>query len=176
MTVTHNDRPSVTAAVCQDEHYTEGETKTFLSFFTVSKKYRCFMTPYISRASGVCVHPSLHFSVAGRKKPAERRNPEPTSSAKMILYLLIFFPKIPQHSCLFLPCASSLRLVPRWRAAVMSACLGHLKVSSLGGFIQSSLAYIMRFNLSFSVAKLVGNELRWGTEEPSVIGDKNMWF
>lgn len=43
---------------------------------------------------------------------------------------------------------------------------GHLKVSSLGGFTQSSRAYIRQFNLSFSVArerrraKLVGNEQR----------------
>lgn len=64
------------------------------------------------------------------------------------------------------------RPAPRCGAAVMSARLGHLKVSSLGRFTQSSLAYIRQFNLSFSLAKLVGNELRGGTEEPLVTGEE----
>lgn len=72
----------------------------------------------------------------------------------------------------FPSCVSPLRLVLRCGAAVMSTRLGHLKVSSLGRFTQSSLAYIRQFNLSFSLAKLVGNELHGGTEEPFVIGEE----
>lgn len=44
------------------------------------------------------------------------------------------------------------------------------------GFIQSSLAYIRQFNLSLSVAKLVGNELHGGMDNPFVIAEETWAF
>lgn len=71
------------------------------------------------------------------------------------------------------PHVSPLRLVPRCGAAVMSARLGHLKVSSLGRVQGKFTVYIRRFNLSPSAARPVGRDLRSGTENRLDTGEEN---
>lgn len=98
MTLTHNDRPSVTAAVCQDEHYTEGETKTFLSFFTVSKNIavswlHTSAVAAVFASIRLCRNGPIFLSLGGKSQQSVEILNLLLQQKWFYIYLYIFFPQ-----------------------------------------------------------------------------------